>query len=114
MSNKENSHFAYAFPSLQVQQALPRTGWVDVSGCEMMEAERQANGDMLAKRVELRRTLGGQTPLHAAGHTRVAGACTRASLIRRISNCRTRNRNKNLIGMQVTNCKGKISSKKKK
>jgi hypothetical protein len=38
----------------------------------------------------------------------------RASLIRRISNCRNRNRNRNLVGMQVTNCKGKNPSKERK
>jgi hypothetical protein len=35
-----------------------------------------------------------------------------ASLIRRISDCR--NRTMNLVGMQVTNCKGKISLKERK
>jgi hypothetical protein len=31
----------------------------------------------------------------------------------RISNCRNRNRNRNLVGMQVTNYKGKIPSKER-
>jgi hypothetical protein len=42
------------------------------------------------------------------------GATFRASLIRRISNYRNRNINRNLVGMQVTNCKENIPSKKRK
>jgi hypothetical protein len=51
-------------------------------------------------------------PLYRVIHQQMF--CLRASLIRRISNCRNRNRNRNLIGMQVTNCKGKIPSKERK
>jgi hypothetical protein len=38
----------------------------------------------------------------------------RASLIHRILNCKNRNRNRNMVGMQVTKCKGKIPSKERK